>query len=145
MADFRRKTLPHQPPWSVDPAEHIFFVTVCTLDRGGEPLLSKGRQLIQSLRFYHDGGKWWLHLAVVMPDHVHLLLSFPPEMTFTETIRQWKRWTRSHLGIVWQRDFFDHRLRRDESYFEKANYILQNPVRAGVVRDWEEWPHVWFP
>lgn len=86
-----------------------------------------------------------MHLAVVMPDHVHLLLSFPPEKAFTETIRQWKRWTRSHLEIVWQRYFFDHRLRRDESYFEKANYILENPVRAGLVQDWEEWPHVWFP
>jgi len=37
------------------------------------------------------------------------------------------------MGIKWQRDFFEHRLRSDESWREKADYILANPVRKGLV------------
>ena len=46
--------------------------------------------------------------------------------------------------IPWQRDFFDHRLRHEESFFlkKKATYIRLNPVRAGLVAIPEEWPHV---
>jgi hypothetical protein len=42
------------------------------------------------------------------------------------------------------RVFFDHRLRREEKLSEKADYILHNPVRAGLVNDWHEWPHLWM-
>jgi len=47
------------------------------------------------------------------------------------------------LGIGWQRDFFDHRLRKNEAYLEKAAYIRMNPVRAGLVASAEDWPYVW--
>jgi putative transposase len=58
-------------------------------------------------------------------------------------MRDWKRWTARNLGVVWQRDFFDHRLRQNESYREKYDYIMANPVRAGFVATAEEWPHLW--
>jgi hypothetical protein len=57
----------------------------------------------------------------------------------------WKRWTARHLGIVWQRDFFEHRLRSDESWREKADYILANPVRKGLVKSAEDWAYVFIP
>jgi len=41
---------------------------------------------------------------------------------------------------IWQRGFFDHLIWSDESYSEKWNYVQQNPVRAGLVRDADEWP-----
>ncbi len=81
-----------------------------------------------------------------MPDHLHALLSFPPSSCrFQTIISNWKRWTATDLGIVWQRDFFEHRLRADESRKEKADYILANPVRAGLVQEAKEWPYVWMP
>ena len=43
-------------------------------------------------------------------------------------------------GIKWQRNYFDHRVRKDESLVEKADYILNNPVRARLVTCAEEWP-----
>jgi hypothetical protein len=49
------------------------------------------------------------------------------------------------MGIEWQRDFFEHRLRSDESWREKANYILANPVRKGLVAEISQWPYVFFP
>ena len=46
-------------------------------------------------------------------------------------------------AIVWQENFFDHRLRTDETLGGKADYILQNPVRAGLAKNIEDWPYVW--
>jgi REP element-mobilizing transposase RayT len=128
----------------VDVSREIFFLTVCAAHRGGSPLLPVATQLIGSLRAYHETERWWIHLCVVMPDHVHLLLRVPPEGSMPISVRLWKKWTARHLGIRWQRDFFDHRVRAEESLREKADYILQNPVRAGLVTDWIDWPHHWI-
>jgi hypothetical protein len=59
-------------------------------------------------------------------------------------LSKWKEWTVKQLAIHWQIDFFDHRLRRDESFREKADYILANPVRVGLVQRAEDWPFVFF-
>ena len=56
---------------------------------------------------------------------------------------KWKRFVATNSQVVWQRDFFDHRLRSDESYLEKAHYIRMNPVRAGLVPVQEEWKWIW--
>jgi hypothetical protein len=42
---------------------------------------------------------------------------------------------------LWQPGFFDHILRSDESYAEKWNYVRDNPVRAGLVKDADKWPY----
>ena len=78
-----------------------------------------------------------------MTDHVHLLLSFPETEKRIQTIvSKWKEWTAKTLNIEWQRDFFEHRLRKEETLREKADYILANPVRAGLVATPEKWPYV---
>ena len=80
-----------------------------------------------------------------MPDHVHALLSFPPSTKpLALVIRKWKEWTAKTIGIQWQRDFFEHRLRAEESRREKADYILENPVRAGLVLHPGDWAFVYF-
>ena len=43
--------------------------------------------------------------------------------------------------MLWQREFFDHILRSNESYSEKWNYVRANPVRAGCVSAAEEWKY----
>jgi putative transposase len=42
---------------------------------------------------------------------------------------------------IWQRGFFDHLLRSDESYSQKWNYVRENPVRAGLVSKAADWPY----
>ena len=44
--------------------------------------------------------------------------------------------------IEWQHGFFEHRLRSEQNMRDKAEYVLQNPVRAGLVQSAEEWPHL---
>ena len=80
-----------------------------------------------------------------MPDHVHGLISFPPSgKPLRVVISKWKEWTAKELGIEWQRDFFEHRLRGEENRREKSDYILANPVRKGLVHRPEDWPFVYF-
>jgi REP element-mobilizing transposase RayT len=80
-----------------------------------------------------------------MPDHLHALVSFPQEECMGILIARFKEITAKRTGITWQRDFFDHRLRTEESFEEKAHYIRQNPVRAGLTADSEAWPWKWEP
>jgi len=44
-------------------------------------------------------------------------------------------------GPYWQKGYFDHVLRSEESYEGKWRYVLENPVRAGLVKNPEEWPY----
>ncbi len=97
--------------------------------------------LFASARFYWERSLWGLPVFLLMPDHVHMLATFGPDASMKKVIRNWKRYAANHAGIHWQRDFFDHRLRDDESYEEKAAYVLHNPVRAGLVTRWEDWPY----
>ena len=80
-----------------------------------------------------------------MPDHLHALLSFPPSgKPLRLLVSKWKEWTAKKLAIQWQQDFFEHRIRHDESRREKVDYILANPIRAGLASRPGEWPFVYF-
>jgi len=73
------------------------------------------------------------------------LVSFPDlDKSVRTIVSKWKEWTTKSLAIRWQRDSFEHRLRREESVHEKADYILQNPVRARLVSNWEDWLYVFI-
>jgi REP element-mobilizing transposase RayT len=98
--------------------------------------------LFGSVDFYEKRGDWWLHLFLLMPDHLHILASFAPHVALRGMVKAWKRFTARSAGIEWQRDWFDHRVQREESYREKADYILQNPVRAGLATNFEDWPYM---
>jgi len=58
-------------------------------------------------------------------------------------VAAWKRLTARRYSVVWQRDFFDHRLRSDESFEQKVAYIRDNPVRKALVKDASAWPYAW--
>ncbi len=143
----RRKKLPHDIPLWLHPEDAVWFVTICAVPRGKNQFCHRDivGQLFESIQFRNERGDWFVRLAVLMPDHVHFLVSFPPETVMRRIIAQWKEITAKRLAIRWQRDFFDHRLRHDESLREKEDYIRSNPVRAGLVSDLENWPYVWTP
>ena len=123
----------------------IYFLTVCAVPRGVNTLADDrvASALWQNVCFCHARGDWFPLLFLIMPDHVHGLFSFPPEGEMRKTVSAWKKFTAHALGIEWQRDFFDHRLRSDESFDEKAAYIAENPVRAGLCKTAEAWSYVW--
>lgn len=142
-----RRRLPHEIPLWVDPQKEIYFITVNCLDRATNQLAlpTIAKQLVETIRHRQQKCLWWPYLFMLMPDHVHALLSFPPSNKAIKLLMsKWKEWTCKELGIVWQGDFFEHRLRHDESRRQKAAYILENPVRKGLVSRSEDWPYVYF-
>jgi REP element-mobilizing transposase RayT len=81
---------------------------------------------------------------VIMPDHIHLFVRGGPEFLLSPWIGGLKRAlsvAAECRGRLWQPGFFDHVLRSDESYGQKWEYVRDNPVRAGLVREWDDWPH----
>jgi putative transposase len=139
----QRKALPHDiPPWVKDDA--IYFLTLCTLPRGGNQLCHPEifQRLCESVSHRETMGQWWVLLFLLMPDHLHMLVSFSPMPGMVKAVTAWKRYVARHIGISWQRNFHEHRLRREESFEEKAQYIRMNPVRAGLAPAPETWPFV---
>jgi putative transposase len=137
-----RRRLPHDIPSWVPDGE-IYFLTICARERGESVLMEPAGRLVESAVFYHQIQRWHLHLIVVMPDHLHLLASFPATPGLRTTVSAWKSFTAKESGFRWQTDFFEHRLRAEESFDEKAHYVRMNPVRAGLCEAWTDWPHRW--
>ncbi|MES2983035.1 MAG: hypothetical protein V4727_12035 [Verrucomicrobiota bacterium] len=139
-----REDFHRPPPWV--PENATFFITINCQSRYENKLtlsqISDG--ILNAFRFYQDHGKWHVSLALLMPDHLHALLSFNNELGsgMRNLIRNWKRYTAKAYAIDWQRDYFDHRIRSENDMADKWNYIRENPVRAGFVDSHEKWPHV---
>ncbi len=95
--------------------------------------------LFDTARRYHDAQRWYLKLLLLMPDHIHMLIGVSGDAQLSNLIRDFKRITARTAKIDWQRNFFDHRLRHDESLDEKAAYIRENPVRAGLIGRDQKW------
>ena len=129
------------------PENEIFFITICCQPRRQNQLCRHfvADEIFASVKFRNENKIWFARFVALMPDHVHALISFPFERPMTQVIPDWKRFLATKLKIKWQRDFFDHRLRRHESYGEKEDYIRANPVRAGLIRAKENWPYFWQP
>lgn len=119
----------------------MFFLTVCTEKRADAPLLPLADGILAAARAFHERGNWFLRLILIMPDHVHLLASFPKTAVMSATFGNWKRFLSRHDGIRWQRIFFDHRIRNAAELSEKWDYIRMNPVRKGLVSSPDDWPH----
>jgi putative transposase len=140
-----RKRLPHQTPHWIDSTSSVFFITICCQTRGINQLCTRetGNALLESVVFRHEHEHWFIRLFLLMPDHLHFLASFPADARPMQSIISgWKAWTAKSCGIRWQRDYFEHRLRAEESFAAKADYIRENPVRAGLVKDRAGWPWV---
>ena len=116
-----------------------------------------GRALLQSernatlfvdvLRSYAHEGKFKVHDFVVMPDHVHLLITLSDQLTIEQAMQLIKggfsyRVKKEHgySGEVWQRGFWELRVEDQDSFARHREYIAQNPVRKGLVDTPDEFP-----
>lgn len=127
----------------------VFFVTTCTHERKRSLDSSRMQDICREVwRNAEELYGWCVGRYVLMPDHVHFFCYSRTDKTkLQEFVGKWKEWTAKYANRrlnatvpFWQAQFFDHLLRSDESYEEKWNYVRENPVRAGLVSDWTEWP-----
>ena len=137
-----RKILPHGRPFM---PEAPFFITICAEVRECNVLAlpDVAPRLWAEWLAYARIGRCRPMLFLVMPDHVHGLITFPVHEIMKNVVAAWKRITARRYGIHWQRDFFDHRIRDDNEFTEKSFYIRMNPVRKGLVQTPEAWSYVW--
>jgi len=88
---------------------------------------------------------WLVGFYLIMPDHIHLFCAPNGEdHTLERWISFWKCRLRRQLRtpeLLFQAHSFHHRLRRDENYSEKWEYVRMNPVRAGLVSRPDQWPY----
>lgn len=145
--DYRRR-LPH-----LQKDDHPLFVTFATKNRWKLP--PAARDIMFECCLKENGCKFRLHVAVVMPDHVHLIYSplrrddgwsySLPEVM--KAVKGPAAWRINHMlnrrGPVWQEEFFDHVIRSNESLVDKVDYISENPVRAGLVKSEGEYRWLW--
>jgi REP element-mobilizing transposase RayT len=143
-----RRRLPH---YQKD--DRALFVTFCCgcLD----PLPESVRDIVLRHCLHDQGTKAAIHAVVVMPNHVHLLLTPLRDLDgnlygLVEILQGIKSASAHSLnralrrsGPLWQEESFDHVLRSEESFSEKMEYIRQNPVRRGLVSVAEDYRWLW--
>ena len=148
----------------------IYFVTACTQDR--KAILANAKVHDDFRKFSQAGlergvlvGKY-----VLMPDHLHLFVTFGEEYKPALTERRYSGesvaavydrrltllsdWMKSLKNALsktlrsqnipaphWQKGFFDHVMRSEESYSEKWLYVAENPIRKKFVERLEDWPY----
>ncbi len=87
------------------------------------------------------------HIYLFMPNHCHLLVEGKSdESDLWKCIVEFKRksgyWlSRNQYSQEWQKDFYDHILRREDDLEKQVRYILGNPLRKGIVEDWNTYPY----
>jgi putative transposase len=130
----------------MDDSGRTFFVTTVTWQR--LPIFrveARAALLVEVLLGYRDQGKYLLHEFVVMPDHIHLLLTPATEISVERAMQFVKggysyRLRKVEKIQVWQESFTNHRIRDFEDYQRHCEYVRMNPVRARLARDAGAYP-----
>ncbi|MDO9575927.1 MAG: transposase [bacterium] len=88
------------------------------------------------------------YFVIVMPDHLHMIFQLVSRKSLSEVMKSMKGFTgrkikeKTQLEVpVWQEQFYDHLIRKDESLIETMRYCLYNPVRAGLVENPFDYPY----
>ncbi|MBI2911905.1 MAG: transposase [Chloroflexi bacterium] len=138
---FYRRRLPH-----FEVPDSTYFVSYTT--RPGIRLSEAERSVVLDNWRHWDGIRYTLWAAVVMPDHVHVLIT-PYAASLEQILHTNKSWTahainreRQRTGPLWQRERYDRITRSEADWVEKWRYIAENPVKAGLSDSPDAYP--WY-
>ena len=137
-----------------------WFFTVNLLDRRSTPLTDQIEALRDAARRTQERYPFHIDSFVVLPDHLHAVLTLPPgdadfstrwrliKSRFAQAIpkREWLSPVRKARGErgIWQRRFWEHLIRDEEDYAHHTEYCYINPVKHGLVARVQAWPHSSF-
>jgi len=141
---------------------HLHFITTSCFHR--QPLLGTARRrslLLEILEQVRQRYDFVVAGYVIMPEHVHLLMSEPERGTYStamqvlkqrfarRVLREWRKreseqqpslWVEAvEEGHIWQRRFYDFEIWSAEKRIEKLKYMHRNPVKRGLVLQPEQW------
>ena len=127
----------------------IYFVTTCTSERRAVLACDAVHDALKCFAASGPDQGGWIGAYVLMPDHLHLFVALDETQT---NLSKWMKALKAALSAAlranghsppyWQKGFFDHVLRSDESYSAKWDYVRDNPVRAARVSEPSEWPYL---
>ncbi len=142
--------------------EYEFHFTVCARHQGSpfinQPLAEK---VIESLLWTRSKYQWVLYCYCLMPDHLHFvcrlnardvkMLDAGARGTVPEGVLDHlgrfksfttnASWELGCRGTLWQKSSYDRVLDMEKPFCEVVQYVLDNPVRKGLVADWMHWPY----
>jgi REP element-mobilizing transposase RayT len=159
----RRRQAHHLPAEYYANLGPVVCVTLCARQHG-VPFEDRAlaAPTVSALRHYRDRGFWMVYAYCLMPDHLHAVvrLRIPgrgrtplweaegaPPRELVRLVGQFKSYTTTQVawkhglpGSLWQRDFYDRIPRGEEEFRAQCRYVLENPVRRGLVAEWREYP-----
>jgi putative transposase len=126
-----------------------YFITICAHMQQNLFQRHEVAELMVATSFnYRDAGEFELHEYVVMPNHIHLLLSLDDQQQLGRVIQLIKGGF-SHLlrenGIVfravWEQRYYDRRVTDENEFAEFTRYIRQNPMRKHLAERSEDYQY----
>lgn len=134
------------PKHRTAPDASYFVTTKCWQSRSVFQVRENADILAETLFHYRDRNAYALHEFVIMPDHLHLLLTPSPTTSLEKAMQFIKggssyqiRKARNDKMEIWQVGFYDWTIRDTSDWQTKVEYIRTNPVRAKLVRRLEDW------
>ena len=120
-----------------------YFMTFCVVDRKPVLIPDVAHGLVAEAQQMVREGIWTLRCITVMPDHVHLLIILGAYLTLAQSVTRLKVKAKPAINVKagrWQSNFYDHRLRANDSLEATMRYIWMNPYRKNLIPVTEEWP-----
>jgi len=103
-------------------------------------------ELVENALLHIDGKRYRLHAWVVMPNHVHVLITPVEGFSLSDILHTWKSYTAKEAnrvlgrrGKFWQEEYFDRYIRNENHYWVAVEYIELNPVKARLCEVKEQW------
>ncbi len=137
-----RRRMPH---WRLGGS--VYFVTWRLAPSQADLGIEERGAIISALKHF-DGLKYELCACVAMPDHVHVLIKPLKNHRLQNLVHSWKSFTAHKFcrdchrkPPIWQEEYFDRIVRDEKEFLDKAQYILNNPVK--IWPEEENYPWVW--
>lgn len=134
------------PQHRTAPGSSYFVTSKCWEGRSVFRVTENADILVEAIFHYRDAGAYLLHEFVIMPDHLHLLLTPGRETSLEKAVQLIKGGSSHRIHKVrgqkieiWQVGFHDWTMRDAVDWQTKVTYIRMNPVKARLVERAEEW------
>ncbi len=136
-------------PWGLKrfhESHQLHFLTVsCYKRRSNFRTIQSRETFISALERVRHNYDLCVYGYVVMPEHVHLLVSEPERGTLAQAMQSLKQGVARRLALrnqdpFWQARYYDFNTWSEHKFVEKLRYIHRNPVTRGLVAHPEDWP-----
>ncbi len=112
-----------------------------------EPAIGK---VVKNTLHHFDNDRYKLICYCIMSNHVHFVI-YKLKLPLSKIMHSIKSYSANKAnkildrsGAFWQDESFDRSIRHRGELAEIINYCLENPIKAGLVKDWKDWPHTYL-